>query len=92
MAKIFLWIAAISLLALAMKTQFWTSKTFTPFIQGCMVGESATEERCECLSKYVHKHFSDMEVEAIMDQRLEGAFGEKVKEVISAGSQACYEP
>ncbi|MGB0466997.1 MAG: hypothetical protein ACPGF7_05600 [Pontibacterium sp.] len=75
-----------------MKTELWSSKTNTPFVQGCMAGENSTLERCECLSKYVHKHFSDMEVQAIMDQRMEGAFAQKVNEVIRAGSQSCQTP
>ncbi len=89
MGKIFLWIGFVALVVYLMKSQFLTSKTYEPFIQGCMTGSNATEERCECLSRYVHKHFSDLEVQAIMDQRLEGAFAQKVEEVIRAGSQAC---
>ncbi|WP_228050730.1 hypothetical protein [Pontibacterium sinense] len=74
------------------KTQLWTSDTYGPFVEGCMKGDNVTEERCECLGKYVHKHFSDNEVKAIMAQQLEGAFGEKVREVVAAGSQACLTP
>lgn len=92
MAKVFIWIAVVSLAVLVVKTQFLTSKTYEPFIAGCMAGENATQERCECLSRYVHKHFSDREVQAIMDQRLEGAFAQKVAEVVQSGSQACYNP
>lgn len=92
MYKILLWIGAVSLAVFLVKTQLWTSKTYGPFVEGCMQGENSTEERCECLGKYVHKHFSDNEVKVIMAQRLEGAFGEKVKEVVAAGSLACKNP
>lgn len=92
MGKIFLWIGAVSLAIYLVKTQLWTSKTYGPFVEACMTGENATQERCECLGKYIHKHFSDNEVRAIMAQQLEGAFGEKVKEVVAAGSQACVNP
>lgn len=92
MGKVFIWIAVVSLAVLVVKTQFLASKTYEPFIAGCMAGEGATQERCECLSRYVHKHFSDREVQAIMEQRLEGAFAQKVEEIVRAGSQACLNP
>ncbi len=75
-----------------MKTQLLTSKTYGPFVDGCMTVEGASQERCECLGKYVHKHFSDNEVKVIMAQQMEGAFAEKVQEVVAAGSLACANP
>jgi len=89
MGKVFLWIGFVALAAYLVKSQYLNSKTFEPFIQGCMSGEGATEERCTCLSRYVHKHFSDREVQAIMDQRIEGAFARKVEDVIATGSRSC---
>lgn len=89
MAKIFLWIGAVSFAVFIVKTQLLTSKTYEPFVEGCMVGENSSQERCECLGKYVHKHFSDNEVRLIMAEKMEGAFAEKVREVVAAGSQAC---
>lgn len=92
MGKIFLWIGAVSLAIYLVKTELWTSKTYGPFVEACVQGENSTQERCECLGKYVHKHFSDNEVHLIMADKLEGAFGEKVREVVAAGSQACVNP
>lgn len=92
MGKIFIWIGVVSLAIFLVKTQLWTSETYGPFVEVCMTGENTTQERCECLGKYVHKHFSDLEVKAMMAQELEGAFGRKVQEVVAAGSQACLNP
>lgn len=89
MTKAFLWIAAIALAVFTVKHEFLASKTFTPFIEGCMAGEGATEARCECLSRYVHKHFSDLEVKAIMDQRMEGEFASKAIEIMQVGARNC---
>ena len=90
MYKVLLWIAFVSIAILAVKTQFLTSSTFGPFKEGCMKGEGATEERCDCLARYVHKHFSDNEVKLIMsNQSTDPAFNNKVREVISLGSQSC---
>jgi len=90
MYKVLLWIAFVALAILAVKTQFLTSKTFEPFKQGCMQGEGATEERCDCLARYVHKHFSDNEVKLIMTHQVtDPDFKFKVEEVLRAGSQSC---
>ena len=55
-----------------------------------MQGEGATEARCECLAKYVHKHFSDNEVKLIMGGQVSDPdFKQKVQEVVRSGSQSC---
>ena len=74
------------------KTELITSETYEPFVQGCMQGEGATEERCECLGQYLHKHFSDNEMKVIMAQKADGAFAQKVEEVVMAGAQSCRLP
>lgn len=90
MYKVLIWIAVVALGVLAVKTQFLTSSTFVPFKEGCMKGTDATEERCDCLSRYVHKHFSDNEVKLIMSSNIEDSdFKRKVEEVVQAGSQHC---
>lgn len=90
MYKVLLWIAFVSIAILVVKTQFLTSSTYGPFKEGCMQGEGATEERCACFAKYVHKHFSDNEVKLIMaNQVTDPAFKAKVEEVVRAGSLSC---
>ncbi|MFW1678058.1 hypothetical protein ACFVYJ_09775 [Pontibacter sp. JAM-7] len=90
MYKALIWIATVALGVLVIKTQFLTSTTFTPFKQSCMQIEGATESRCDCLSRYVHKHFSDNEVKLIMANQVQDPiFQEKVNEVISNGFQSC---
>ncbi|MGB0205458.1 MAG: hypothetical protein ACPF9K_10480 [Neptuniibacter sp.] len=90
MYKVLIWISVVSLGVLAVKTQFLTSSTFEPFKEGCMKGNNVSEERCHCLAKYVHKHFSDNEVKLIMSNRAtDPAFRAKVEEVVHLGSQAC---
>ena len=55
-----------------------------------MQGTDATEERCDCLARYVHKHFSDNEVKLIMASKLDNPdFRFKVEEVVRAGSKSC---
>lgn len=93
MGKVFLWISAVLLLVFTMKTQYLTSKTWEPFKQGCMAGGSATEEQCSCLSDYVHKHFSDREVEQIMAGTLQSeAMQKKVESIVRVGSRECKAP
>ncbi|EAR61148.1 hypothetical protein [Neptuniibacter caesariensis] len=92
MYKVLLWISFVAIAILAVKTQFLTSSTFGPFKEGCMQGEGATEERCDCLAKYVHKHFSDNEVKLIMANQVNDPdFKYKVEEVVRAGSLSCSE-
>ncbi len=75
------------------KTQYLTSKTYEPFIAGCVASKSATQEQCECLSDYVHKRYSDLEVQAIMDNRLGDELSRtKVEQDIQQGSQVCANP
>lgn len=93
MGKVFLWISAVLLLVFTMKTQYLTSTTWEPFKQGCMAGGSATEEQCSCLSDYVHKHFSDREVEQIMAGTLQNqAMQQKVESIVRVGSRECKTP
>lgn len=90
MYKVLIWIAFVALAILTVKTQFLSSSTFTPFKEGCMKAEGATEDRCDCLAKYVHKHFSDNEVKLIMsNQATDPDFKYKVEEVVRLGSQQC---
>lgn len=90
MYKVLIWIALVSIGILAVKTQFLTSSTYGPFKEGCMKGNDVTEERCECLARYVHKHFSDNEVKLIMSNQIKDpAFNAKVEDVIRLGSQSC---
>ena len=90
MYKVLIWISFVALSILVVKTQFLTSSTFGPFKEGCMQGEGATEERCDCLAKYVHKHFSDNEVKLIMSNEVSDPdFKFKVEEVVRAGSMSC---
>ncbi|WP_067983692.1 hypothetical protein [Neptuniibacter pectenicola] len=90
MYKVLIWIALVALGILAVKTQFLTSSTFGPFKEGCMQAEGTTEARCDCLAKYVHKHFSDNEVKLIMGGKISDPdFRFKVDEVVRTGSNAC---
>ncbi|WP_432471257.1 hypothetical protein [Amphritea sp. HPY] len=93
MGKVFLWIAAVMLVIFTMKTQFLTSKTWAPFKEGCVAGGTATEEQCSCLADYVHKQFSDNEVEQIMAGTItEPAMQSKVASIIRVGSRECKTP
>ncbi len=93
MGKVFLWIAAVLLVVFTVKTQYLTSKTWEPFKQGCMAGGTATEEQCSCLSDYVHKHFSDNEVEQIMKGTMtDPAMQSKVEGIVRVGARECKAP
>lgn len=90
MYKVLLWISFVAISILVVKTQFLASSTFGPFKEGCMQGEGSTEARCDCLARYVHKHFSDLEVKLIMSNEISDPdFKFKVEEVVKAGSQSC---
>ncbi|WP_028470573.1 hypothetical protein [Neptunomonas japonica] len=93
MAKVLLWISAVLLAVFVIKTQYLTSKTYEPFIAGCVASGNASQEQCECLSDYVHKRYSDLEVRAIMDNRLGDELSQtKVEQDIRQGSQVCANP
>ena len=93
MGKVFLWIAAVLLVVFFVKTQYLTSTTWEPFKQGCMAGGTATEEQCSCLSNYVHKHFSDNDVERIMKGTItDPAMNRKVEGIVRVGSRQCKNP
>jgi hypothetical protein len=93
MAKVLLWISAVMLAVYVVKTQYLTSKTYEPFIAGCVASGNATKEQCECLSAYVHKRYSDLEVRAIMDNRLGDELSQtKVEQDIRHGSKICTNP
>ncbi|MCP4596448.1 hypothetical protein [Neptuniibacter sp.] len=90
MYKVLIWIAVVSLGVLMVKTQFLTSSTFGPFKEDCMQLPGATEARCDCLAKYVHKHFSDNEVKLIRANQVNDPdFKFKVEEVLARGNQSC---
>ncbi|WP_417227043.1 hypothetical protein [Amphritea sp.] len=93
MGKVFLWIAAVLLVVFTVKTQYLTSTTWEPFKQGCMAGGTATEAQCSCLSDYVHKHFSDNEVERIMQGTMtDPAMKLKVEGIVRVGTRQCKNP
>lgn len=93
MAKILLWISAVLLAVFVIKTQYLTSKTYEPFVAGCVSSGNASQKQCECLSDYVHKRYSDLEVRAIMDNRLGDELSQtKVEQDIRQGSQVCANP
>ncbi|BBB27841.1 hypothetical protein [Amphritea japonica] len=93
MGKVFLWIAAVLLVVFTVKTQYLTSTTWTPFKEGCMAGGTATEAQCSCLSDYVHKNFSDKDVERIMQGTItDPAVQRKVEETVRVGARACKAP
>ncbi|WP_428036783.1 hypothetical protein [Amphritea sp.] len=93
MGKVFLWIAAVLLVVFFVKTQYLTSKTWEPFKQGCIAGGTATEEQCSCLANYVHKHFSDNDVEKIMQGTItDPALKQKVEGIVRVGSRECKNP
>lgn len=93
MGKVFLWIAAVLLVIFTVKTQYLTSKTWAPFKDGCMAGGTATEAQCSCLSDYVHKNFSDNEVEKIMQGTVQDpAIQRKVEETVRIGAKMCKAP
>ncbi|MBY4679083.1 hypothetical protein [Marinobacterium arenosum] len=90
MSKVFLWIGAVALAVFVLKSQFLNSKTWQPFMDGCMASGGASEAQCSCLTDYVHKHFSDREVGMIMRQQTgDGAFASKVEEVVRGGTRQC---
>lgn len=90
MYKVLIWISFVALAILVVKTQYLASDTFVPFKEDCMKLEGATDDRCDCLSRYVHKHFSDLEVKLIREDKLnDPAFKYKVEEVLRLGSQSC---
>lgn len=90
MAKVLLWISAVMLVIFTVKTQYLTSKTYQPFVDGCVAAGTASEAQCECLSDYLHKRYSDIEMEAIMDGRLGDALSKtKVEFDIRKGSEFC---
>lgn len=75
------------------KTQYLTSKTYEPFVAGCAASGNASQVQCECLSGYIHKRYSDIEVQAIMDNRLGDELSKtEVEQDIRQGSQICANP
>ena len=93
MGKIFLWISAVLLVVYTMKTQYLTSTTWQPFKDACMTSEGATDAQCSCLADYVHKHFSDREVQQIMNQTVaDPAMQQKIEGVVRVGSKQCLNP
>ena len=90
MYKVLIWISVVALAILMVKTQFLASSTFGPFKEDCMKLAGATEERCDCFAKYVHKHFSDNEVKLIRANQLNNPdFKYKVEEVLARANQSC---
>lgn len=90
MAKVLLWIAAVSFAIYIVKSQYLSSKTYEPFIQACVSAGSASEARCTCLSDYIHQRYSDKEVQAMMDNRIADAAGrQQIERDVRLGSEYC---
>ncbi|MBV1787869.1 hypothetical protein KQ940_07345 [Marinobacterium sp. D7] len=93
MGKVFLWMGVVLLAIYLVKSQFLSSKTWTPFRDGCVASGNASEAQCDCLSDYVHERFSDQEVQRIMDTRItDPVFADKVNRTVVAGTLACRNP
>jgi len=72
------------------KSQYLTSKTFEPFVEGCMASATASARQCECLSKYMHKRYSDLEMQSIMDNNMTDSLMKKqVARDVKLGSSEC---
>ena len=90
MSKILVWIAVVMLAIYVVKSQYLTSKTYQPFIDGCMASGSASAQQCECLSKYMHKRYSDIEMQSIMDNAISDTLMQKqVARDVRLGSASC---
>ncbi|MEH6652126.1 MAG: hypothetical protein V7707_19050 [Motiliproteus sp.] len=91
MPKIFLYLAAIALLGFFMtKNLGGPAKSWEPFYQGCMAGGGATDERCRCLTDYVHERLEQNEIQAVMENRVAGtSFQQKVERIVQQGSLSC---
>lgn len=93
MSKVLLWISAVLLAVYVIKTEYLTSKTYEPFVAGCVAAGTASQAQCECLADYMHKRYSDVDVQAIMDDRLGNELPRsKVEQDIRKGSQICANP
>ena len=90
MAKVLIWVSVVMFGIYLVKTQFLTSKTYDPFIAGCMTSGSASESQCRCLSGYMHKRYSDREIQAIMDGAVQDRIArEKIAKDVREGSLMC---
>ena len=89
MSKVLLWVAVVFGAIYLVRVNYFGSKTYEPFLQGC-VASGATEARCRCLTDYVHERFDDLEVRKIMTHNMsDEAFAAKVERTIAAGTLAC---
>lgn len=89
MSKVLLWIAVVMGAIYIVRVNYFGSKTYEPFMNGCLVS-GASEARCSCLTDYVHERFDDLEVGRILrSDRSDAAFSERVDRVIAAGTLAC---
>jgi len=92
MSKVLVWISIVMLSVYIVKTQYLTSKTWEPFRDGC-VKSGGTESQCNCFADYIHKRFSDLEVEKIMRTELnDTSFNQRVEQAVAAGTLACKTP
>lgn len=90
MAKILVWIAVVMLGIYVVKTRYLTSTTHQPFIDGCLASGSASPEQCRCLADYLHRIYSDKEMQAIMAGNYNTSLPkEQVEQRIFQGSRAC---
>jgi hypothetical protein len=69
MSKVLLWVAVVFGAIYLVRVNYFGSKTYEPFLQGC-VASGATEARCTCLTDYVHERFDDLEVRKIMTHNM----------------------
>ena len=90
MSKVLLWLGVVMMAIYVVKTEFLTSSTWTAFRDGCMRSEQSNEAQCSCLSDYIHKRFSDQEVQRIMDNvSKDERFTQRVNQAVLEGSQSC---
>ena len=89
MSKVLLWVAVVFGAIYLVRVNYFGSKTYEPFLQGC-IASGATEARCACLTDYVHERFDDLEVRKIMTHNMsDEAFAAQVERTIAAGTLAC---
>lgn len=89
MSKVLLWVAVVMGAIYLVRVNYWGSKTYEPFVNGCVLS-GASEVRCNCLADYVHERFDDLEVARILrNDRSEVAFSDRVDRTIAAGTLSC---
>lgn len=89
MSKVLLWIAVVMGAIYIVRVNYWGSKTYEPFVNGCLAS-GASPLRCECLADYVHERFDDLEVARILkNDKTDSSFSDRVDRTIAAGTLSC---